>query len=1045
MLRMNWNGGRSAWIWVLGLLLGGIAIPAWSEDEQPPVASNVKKALPAPATRPVDFGRDIQPLFAQHCYKCHGPDKQLSGLRLDLKKAALEGGDSGKVVEIKRSANSTLVEYIAGIDPERIMPPKGERLTTEQVGLVRAWIDQGANWPDDAQGNQIKKSEHWAFQPVQRSPIPMTTNAGWIKNPIDAFILAKLEREGVAPAPEADRPTLIRRLSLDLLGLIPSPAEIDEFLQDQDPQAYEHLVDRILKSPHFGERWGRHWLDLARYADSDGYEKDNVRPFAYRYRDWVIDAVNRDLPFDQFTIEQLAGDLLPNATMEQRMAAGFHRNTLTNTEGGADQEEFRVAATVDRVNTLGSVWLGLTVGCAQCHTHKYDPITQREYFQLFAYLNSIQEIAMPAPPPDEAASYAEAKAKFDLEHAPFAAAVTTFEQAQLPARQAAWEQTVVAGPSTAWTVLTPVRLVSQQGVKLTQQPDGSVLASGPTPESDLYTVTAKAPAGTITGFRLEVLPDDQLPSKGPGRTPHGNFVLSEFSVTASANPTDPGKPLVLKNPIADYEQEKGTADTKHLIGTVLDGKPGTGWAVAAQYGVRHVAVFECETPLMGEQTLVFKLDHQFGQKHTIGKFRLSVTSQPPPLKLNVIPDAVLAALNVPSAERTDVQKSEITSYFTTVDPDYIKLQADALAHLKLAPKDPATKAQTVSELASPRETTILVRGDFLRKGDPVQPGTPLVLHALPSATATTRLDLANWIVDPANPLTSRVTVNLWWQYLFGRGLVATVEDFGVRGELPSHPELLDWLASELVVQKWSRKQLLKLIVSSATYRQSSRSRPELHERDPKNIWISHQNRFRLEAEIVRDLNLTASGLLNRRVGGPSVRPPLPLGVAELGYAGSVRWPESTGVDKYRRGLYIFFQRTVPYPMLMSFDAPDSNSACVRRERSNTPLQALTLLNDPVFFECAQSLGRRAMTEQSSGGPDRVNYLFRLCLGRAPTAVESARLWQLHQELKGQISAQTGAAEKLAGAKPLPGDELQTATSVAVSRILLNLDEFVVRE
>lgn len=1033
MLRVTCVRGRAGCGVVAGIFFWGLAFPVWSAD------------LPPAASRPVDFVKDIQPLFAQYCYKCHGPDKQLSGLRLDLKKAAFEGGDSGKVFEVKKSDESSLIEYIAGIEPDRVMPPKGDRLTAEQVGLVRAWIDQGAVWPDDAPGNVLKKSEHWAFQPVQHPSAPPVANSGWVKNPIDAFILARLEREGVSPAPEADRPTLIRRLYLDLLGLIPAPAEIDEFIQDKDPQAYEQLVDRVLKSPHFGERWGRHWLDLARYADSDGYEKDTPRPFAYRYRDWVIDAINRDLPFDQFTIEQLAGDLLPNATMEQRMAAGFHRNTLTNKEGGADQEEFRVAATVDRVNTLGSVWLGLTLGCAQCHTHKYDPVTQREYFQLYAFLNSIQEVEMPAVPADEMAAFVEAKAKFDAEHAPYAAAVTKFEQEQLPSRQLAWEQSLAGTPSVTWMALTPTSMVSQQGATLTQLPDGATLITGVTAETDVYTITAKAPSGTITGLRLEVLPDDKLPSKGPGRTPHGNFVLTEFSVMASANAAEPARPLVLRNPIADFEQEKGTAETKHLIGTVLDGNQKTGWAVAKQYGVRHVAMFECETPLTGEQTLVVKLDQLFGGKHTIGKFRLSVTTQTPPFRLDEMPDSVIAALKLPAAERTDAQKADVTNYYKSVDPEYAKLAAAASAHMKSAPPEPATKAQTVNDLPTPRPTNILVRGDFLRKGDPVQPGTLQVLHPLPSANATTRLDLARWIVDPANPLTARVTVNLWWQYLFGRGLVATVEDFGVRGELPSHPELLDWLASELLARKWSRKEIIKLIVTSATYRQSSRNRPELHERDPKNIWLSHQNRFRLEAEVVRDLNLAASGLLNRRVGGPSVRPPLPPGVAELGYAGSVRWPESKGDDKYRRGLYIFFQRTVPYPMLMSFDAPDSNSSCVRRERSNTPLQALTLLNDPVFFECAQALGRRAMTEQKSGDQERVNYLFRLCLGRTPTAAESARLWQLHEELKGQIAGQGGAAEKLAGNQPLPGDELETAISVTLSRILLNLDEFVVRE
>lgn len=1005
--------------------------------------------LPAPSKRTIDFVKDIQPLFAQHCYKCHGPDKQQGGLRLDIKKAALEGGDSGNVIEPAKSAESMLIEYVAGIDPDKIMPPKGDRLTAEQIGLLRAWIDQGANWPEDAPGNVLQKSQHWAFQPIRRPPLPGVKNANWVKNPIDAFILARLEREGVEPAPEADRTTLIRRLYLDLLGLIPSPAEIDEFVQDPHPQAYERLVERILTSPHFGERWGRHWLDLARYADSDGYEKDNPRPHAYRYRDWVIDAINRDLAFDQFTIEQLAGDLLPNATLEQRMATGFHRNTLTNTEGGADQEEFRVAATVDRVNTLGSVWLGMTVGCAQCHTHKYDPLTQREYYQLFAFLNSISEVNIPAPTPDEAEVVARAQAAFDIEHAPLVAAVNKFEAEELPSRQAAWEQKLATMPAVDWTVLEPASVVSQQGATFTRLADGAWLASGTNPERDLYTVTIKTTLGGITGFRLEVLPDDQLPNKGPGRVAHGNFVLSEFNVaTVGSTGTDDVKSVALKNPKADFEQGANGKGVDFPIAHVLDGNTKTGWAVANKYGVRHVAIFECEVPLTGngEQTLVFKFDQQHGQQHTIGKFRLSATTAPPPLRLEGMPEEVIAALKIPAADRNEAERKAVATYYKTVDPELAKLQAAVTLHQQKAPADPGTKAQTVSDLPQPRATHLLVRGDFLRKGDPVATGTPAVLHSFTAAAPTaTRLDLARWLMDPSNPLTPRVTVNLWWQHLFGRGLVATVEDFGVRGEMPSHPELLDWLATELMVRQWSRKAMVQLVVNSATYRQSSRNRPELHERDPKNVWLSHQNRFRLEAEAVRDLYLTASGLLNRRIGGPSVRPPLPPGVAELGYAGSVRWPESTGADKYRRGLYIFFQRTVPYPMLMSFDAPDSNNACVRRERSNTPLQALTLLNDPVFFECAQNLGRRVMSEQTASGPERVQYLFRICLGRMPTDAEASRLWQLHEELKGQIAAQAGAAEKLAGAKPLPGDELETAVSVALSRILLNLDEFVVRE
>ncbi|MDB5390607.1 MAG: Planctomycete cytochrome [Planctomycetaceae bacterium] len=1035
----------------MALLCGSSMSSLWSDPPGNGTDIKLRAALPEPARRVVDFIKDVQPLFAKRCYKCHGAEKQEAGLRLDLKQAALAGGDNGKSIEAGKSADSQLVQHVAGVDPDMVMPPKGERLTAIEVGLIRAWIDQGAIWPDSAPGNVVRKSEHWSFQPLKTGSLPVVKSPEWVRNPIDAFIMARLDKEGIAPAVEADRATLIRRLYLDLLGLIPSPTEVDEYLADSDPQAYEHLVQKVLASPHFGERWGRHWLDLARYADSDGYEKDTARPFAYRYRDWVINAINCDQSFDQFTIEQLAGDLLPNATLEQKMATGFHRNTLTNTEGGADQEEFRVAATVDRVNTLGSVWLGVTVGCAQCHSHKYDPFTQREYYQLFAFFNSIQEVNLPAPTSDEVQLYATAKAKFDLEHAPFLDAVRKFETDQLPSRQAAWEQTLGASPLLEWILLQPASVVSLNGATLTGQPDGSWLASGVSPDRDLYTITVKGPLKGITGFRLEVLPDDLLPSKGPGRVAHGNFVLSEFTlgITSGTN-VGTSQSIVLKNPKADFEQGANGNKIEFPIANVLDGKSETGWAVANQFGVRHVAVFECAEPmnLDQNQSLVFRLDQQHGMQHTIGKLRLSATAAAPPLRLEGMPDGVVAALKIPAGTRNEMQRMAIAAYYRTVDPELTKLVASAESHQKKAPAEPATKCQMVQELPAQRATTILVRGDFLRKGDPVSVGTPAMLPAAVfDPLKSSRLDLACWLVDPVkNPLTPRVTVNLWWQYLFGRGLVATVEDFGLRGEAPSHPELLDWLATQFVAQKWSRKELIKLIVCSSTYRQSSRSRPELHDRDPKNIWLSHQNRFRLEAEAVRDLYLTSSGILNRTIGGASVRPPLPPGIAELGYAGSVRWPESTGSDKYRRGLYIFFQRTVPYPMLMAFDTPDSNSTCVRRERSNTPLQALTLLNDPVFFECAQQLGRRAVHEsRGADTTERVRHIFRLCLGRVPTVAETTRLVTLQDELRRQISQELGTAEKLAGLKPLPGTELETAVAVAVSRIVLNLDEFVVRE
>jgi len=745
---------------------------------------------PRPDTKPaVDFRGDVQPILARSCVACHGAAKQRGGLRLDDGAAALKGGNSGAVLLPGKAGESRLLRFVAGLDPELKMPPEGKPpLSGEEIGVLRAWIDQGAKWPKDGGRTTPagSKTAHWAFQPIKR-PLPPRVGDSWPRNDIDRFVLARLEAEKVAPSPEADRVTLIRRLYLDLLGLPPSPREVDDFLDDVRPGAYERLVERVLASPHYGERWGRHWLDCARYADSDGYEKDSGRPFAWRYRNWVIDALNRDLPFDQFAVEQLAGDLLPGATTEQKVATGFHRNTLTNREGGVDQEQFRVEAVVDRVNTTAKVFLGVTLGCAQCHDHKYDPFSQRDYYQFFAFFDSDREVDIAAPLPHE---------------------------------------------------------------------------PPPPPEPP---------------------PGDKKPKPAP----------------------------------------KGT-------------------------------------------------------------------------------------------------------------------MAHALA------------------LGPTRKTHVLRRGDFLRPGAEVQAGTPAILPPLKAhgspPVGLTRLDLARWIVAPENPLTARVAVNWVWHKYFGRGLVATLEDFGTQGERPSHPELLDWLASEFVRRGWSLKELHRLVVTSATYRQSSLSRPELTGRDPLNVLLARQPRHRLEAEVLRDEALAASGLLSRVIGGPSAHPPQPPGISELTYAGSAKWLESTGPDRYRRGLYTWFQRTSPYPMLMTFDAPDANLCAVRREKSNTPLQALTLLNDAVFVECAQALGRRIVTERPARSAsegimeERLRYGFRLCVGREPTPAEQARLGHLYADLLRSCQAKPEAAAKLIGAaKPAGVEAPEAAAWVALARALLNLDEFVTRE
>ncbi len=599
-------------------------------------------------------------------------------------------------------------------------------------------------------------------------------------------------------------------------------------------------MDRLLASPHFGERWGRHWLDLARYADSDGYEKDSPRPFAYRYRDWVIDAINADMPFDQFTIEQLAGDLLPDATIRQKVATGFHRNTLTNKEGGVDQEEFRVAAVIDRVNTTGTVWLGLTVGCAQCHSHKYDPLLQKEYYSLFAFFNSGQEVDLPAPLPGERERYEAAKAAFEARLQPSKEALATYDRDTRPSRQAEWEKTI--GPNaSSWKVLAPTEANSAQGGTLTVQPDGSVLASGKNPERDTYTIQARTDLTGITAFRVEALTDPSLPSLGPGRVQHGNFVLNEFRVEAKAEGGEPdGNALALQNAKADYSQ--GNYPVKGAI----DGDPATGWAVSPELGKSHSALFETkdDAGFPGGTILTFTFDQQYGTSHTIGRLRIAATTAPRPVALDEIPDDVREILAIAPEDRCPPQKERLAEYHRSIDPEYQKLAAAVAAQEKKAPKPPTSKVRTLAENPKPPSTHVLIRGDFLRPGEPVEPGTPALLHPLDESAGSTptRLDLARWLMDPSNPLTARVTVNRMWRHLFGRAIVTTVQDFGTRGEEPSHPELLDWLAREYIALGWSRKGMIRRIVTSATYRQASNERPELAGRDPLNVWLSHQNR-----------------------------------------------------------------------------------------------------------------------------------------------------------------------------------------------------------
>jgi hypothetical protein len=988
----------------------------------------------------VDFQKEIAPIFAEHCLECHGPDKVKGGLNLTTRDGILKELESGGVaVAPGKPDASELIARLLTTDEEEMMPPrkKEKRPRPEEIARLKTWVAEGASW-----------SEHWSYVAVKRLEIPEVKGASWRRNEIDAFILSGLEARGIAPSPEADRATLIKRLYYDLLGLPPTPQEVDAFLADASAGAYERVVDQALGSPHFGERWGRHWLDKARYADSDGYEKDTERPDAWRYRDWVIASLNQDQPFDQFTIEQLAGDLLPEATPEQRLATAFHRQTLTNREGGVDQEQYRVEAVFDRTETTGNVWLGLTVGCARCHTHKYDQITQREYYQLFALFNNADETTTKVGiSPTALAEYEKANARHLAELKGLqerVAATRAALQEQLPEWERTMQARAAAGKDRKATLqpLTLEAAVSEGKATLAAQADGSWLASGAQPKHDRYALTARLPAAMVSGIRLEVLPDDSLPGKGPGRSGRGNLVLSEIEVSAGTTA------VALHSPEADFSQKSWP------VAHAVDGNAETGWAIAPEFGKAHWAQFQFAEPVDGtkvrELTVALAQTYPNGE-HGIGRFR--VVALVGESEAALAPEKIRRLVRVGSEKWTEPDREELLDWISQTNGS-ARAAAQALARAEAkGPKAPLMDARVMGQrVKNPRETKVLHRGEFLQPTDLVRPATLAVLPPLKARAGgePDRLDLARWLVSRENPLTARVTVNDIWLRLFGEGLVRTPGDFGVRGERPTHPELLDWLADEFVARGWSRKGLIRTIVMSATYRQASAVRSDLREVDPQNRWLARQNRVRVEGEIVRDLHLAASGLLTPKIGGPSVYPPLPPEVAAISYAGNFKWKNSTGEDLYRRALYTFFKRTAPYPDLMVFDCPDANVAAIRRGVSNTPLQALTTLNAQTFTEAARALAERALEFPGDDGA-RVAFAFRRCLGREPSSTERGHLLGLLQTARATFAGDAEATMKLtsgSGKKtPVAGQPSATdlAAWMATTRIILNTDEFITRE
>ncbi|WP_417390416.1 PSD1 and planctomycete cytochrome C domain-containing protein [Gimesia sp.] len=785
------------------------------------------------AEKTVDFERDIAPILKNRCLGCHQDRVRQGGLALHSAVEVRKGGESGEIIDPGDPDSSYLIDLITAYDGVAEMPQEAAPLTTDEVQAFRSWIKQGAHWPENL---VLQPPVLWSLRTLTQPPVPTVTQTSAdfpIRNPIDAFVAARHQLAGVQPAPPASKRTLIRRLYLDLTGLLPTPEEVAEFIADEDPRAYEKLVDILLASPHFGERWGRFWLDLARYADSDGYLGDSMRPHAWVYQEWVIQAINDDLPFDQFSIEQLAGDLLEKPTDAQLIATGFHRNTLSNTEAGVDLELYRTKELVDRVNTTGMVWLGFTLGCAECHDHKHDPISQKEFYQFYSFFNNADDSSV--------------KVSHD------------WDMAEYQSKQKQWEPAY------------------------------------------------------------------------------------EKALTS----------------LQKFEKSDLTADQKAEITKTLE------------------------------------------------KYKRS----------------------------SDLKK--ISTFYETKQPGWDKLYSQLESLLKTRPSPPATRAPTFKERTKDRRDTFVhVRGIYNQHGEKVDPGTPAVLPEFNAGEPLRdRLDLARWLFQENNPLTARVAVNRIWQHLFARGLVATPNDFGTKGEPPTHPLLLDWLAAEYKSQNWSRKSMIRLIVMSSTYRMSSAANASPVQHDVNNQLLWRQNSYRVEAEIVRDIHLTASSLLDRTIGRRGIRPPLPAFVTDVGR--SVKWPATEGSARYRRGMYIVFKRTVPYPMLMTFDAPDATVSCSRRERSNTPLQALTLLNGPLFFESAQALGKLMWEEYQDDLPAATEEMFLRCFSRSPAPREQEYLNAAYADLL--YLAENNQAKTKSAEDP------QLTALIQLARIVMNLDEFITRD
>ncbi len=986
------------------------------------------------------FSREIRPALSNACFHCHGPDE--STRQADLRLDTAEGIAS--VVDAQDPQASELWRRLTSTDPSDQMPPpdSNKSLSQSQQQALLGWVEAGAPW-----------QQHWSFVRPTLPPVPDVQGAEWCRSDIDRFVLARMENAGLTPAEIAPPTTLIRRLFLDLVGMPPTPLQTEYWLDVAFPngqlnwQGYQRLVDSLIADPGYGERWGRRWLDLARYADTNGYEKDRPRS-VWPYRDWVVEALNRDLPFDQFTIQQIAGDMLPEPTKDALIATGFHRNTMLNEEGGIDPLEFRFHAMTDRVATTGTAWLGLTLGCCQCHTHKYDPISHTEYFQFMALLNNADEPEIELPSRDqlEAWQLNQTKAEALLSNlrmewpVPAEDAFKEFDTARRAALpEPAFEKWLVEEQqrAVAWTPLQPVEATASLPI-LTIEPDQSIFASGDTAKRDDYHIVYAATDRPIYALQLEALPDDRLPARGPGSTYYegtpGDFYLTELEVSAG------DQRVAIKSASESYGKNR-FGSSPAMAAQAIDGDIQTGWAVDGRQGERHVAVFVLEKPIQpGEQV---RVQMSFGRHFasSLGRFRMRAAHAPSEHFVARDDSEAIETLLVKSKQGlSSEERNVLLEHFLLQAPEVAE-QAKRIRELLRRPAFATTLVMRERPEGHPRPTHRHHRGEYLQPAELVQPGVPDVLNPLPDDASASRLALARWLVAPENPLTARVAVNRQWAAFFGTGLVKTVEDFGLQGDPPSHPELLDYLAVTWVERDhWSLKALHRRMVTSATYMQSSMYRADSATVDPGNRLLSFFPRVRLDAEQLRDSVLVASGTLSRRVGGPPVRPPQPVGITEVAF-GSPGWTPNEGADRFRRSLYTFQKRTAPFAMFSTFDAPSGEACIARRTNSNSPLQALTLLNDVMLMELANATGSRVADHQARNEldvADTVRYLFQLAMVREPSESELKAVGEFYQRQRETLPAAEG--EQV-------GDVQQRSSDAwgATARVIFALDEFQTRE